>query len=352
MAVDFTQAYTSHWRLVSVDPDTWDDGNDVEGVYSASVNRDATDATPLLETASFAVDQDITDEFEEGWYRLLLIAEQNHILERYPISTVLVEKADDSVNFERLSTNLSGYSVLKPLADRKNIGTDYRYAPKGVNGAQWVAELIDDVTPAPVMVDGDGFKLDKQVVFSPGMTYLQMIWDVLDMKKWCMSIDGEGNITVQARPEEPSMEISYLNPKGLQNGVTRSLDISAVPNRYYAIDNDGNREIAENRNSGSTSYSSRGRWVDYVDTSPTRVDGETLYAYARRRLEEESTVVRQYSYTREYWPEVLPFDLVSAFLPDLGLNEEIRVMSQSLTCGGNGISVSETSGLEIKEWKR
>lgn len=348
--IDFSKAYVSHWNVVKVDPDTWVDGEIVTSVASVSVNRDATDSVPLLETATLEMDADILDDFNDGWYRIILNAHQGGLYERHPIATVLFQKTDDTVAYGRATVSLSGASVLKPLEERKNVGTNYRYVPKGTNGAKWVKNLIDEACLSDCVVFGEGFTLNNNIVFSPGVSYLEMVWNVLDTGKWCMMIDGEGTISVLKKPTEPTVTLNQASARNIMPSVKRTLSRENVPNRYYAIDRDGTREVVENHLlSSKLSYENRGRWIDYVDASPNKINGETLYSYVRRRLEEESTLMRSFSYTREYWPNVYPFSMVSASLPWEGLDGDLRVLSQSISCGV-GITVDETAGLEIKEW--
>ena len=77
------------------------------------------------------------------------------------------------------------------------------------------------------------------------------------------------------------------------------------------------------------------------------MDGESLEMYAIRKLAEASTVVRKYSYTREWWPDVVPYSLVSAYLPSDGVQGDLRVISQSIECG-LGAKVSEVAGMEVR----
>lgn len=350
--IDFSKTYVSHWKVVKVDEHTWDDGEEMPGVSSVSINKDGTDSVPLLETLSMDISRwgDMSD-FEEGWYRVILDAEQGGIIERIPLMTALLQKADESIAYGVTTSSVSGTSVLKPLEERKNIGTDYAYAPKGANGPNWVFDLISSTTPAPVRVVGDGFKLNNNILFSPGISYLEMVWSVLDAGKWVLMIDGDGTIDIVERPKNPSITLSMLNARSISDSFSRTLDYSGVCNRYYAIDRDGSMEIAKNEDPNSVlSYNRRRRWVDYVDTSPNKINGETLYSYARRRLEEESTLVRVYKYDREYWPGIVPFSLIAASLPSKGIDGDLRVLSQAVSCE-KSIIVSETAGVEIKEWK-
>ena len=66
-----------------------------------------------------------------------------------------------------------------------------------------------------------------------------------------------------------------------------------------------------------------------------------------RMLAEASTVVREYSYSREWWPEVMPYSLVRATLSEHGIQGDLRVVKQDLTCG-KGVTVSETAWQEVR----
>ena len=77
------------------------------------------------------------------------------------------------------------------------------------------------------------------------------------------------------------------------------------------------------------------------------MNGETLEAYAERRLTEESQgVARVVEYRREYWPGVVPFSLVMGRLPDAGIEGEMRVRAQKLDCG-KGIVITESAVQEV-----
>ena len=78
---------------------------------------------------------------------------------------------------------------------------------------------------------------------------------------------------------------------------------------------------------------------------------ETLTAYAQRRLEEESMVYDVRTYTREWWPDIFPFSVVRGSLASVDLDGDLRVVSQTLTCG-LGITVEEQSRRETYTWRR
>ena len=352
MAVKWSDSYSVKWKLYSVNEDTWADGEDLSRyVSSMSISKDGTDSVPLLETGSASLDIPLGTDFKEGYYRIVAFVFQGAVAERHAIATLLMEQTKNEVKsfaFGSNSVSVQGRSVLAPAADRVCLaGT---YAPRGANGAEWVRDLLEDCLNAEVEIIGDGFYLDDHITFSGGTSYLSMCWDVLDTGGWVMGIDGDGFVTIYERPEVPKTELNRITWSYYQPNFSSDKNLSSIPNRYIAVSNDL-VEIVENHDPESeTSYEARGRWVDSYDSSPKRINGESLYAYALRRLEEESTCIVKWTYKREFIPGLVPFDLIDAELPEYGINGYMRVLSQNYTLD-KGITVSETVGIELKEFE-
>lgn len=343
---DWDGGQSLEWRIMRVNPSTWEDDVQVTGVKSISISRDATDDCPLLESGSVSFTTRPSVPFEQGWYRI----EAMDMLggyERLAIATMLFESDSSSSDRGWWISEVDGKSVLYPAKDKKFLAGDY--VPKGVDGAEYAAKLLREVTPAPVVVEG-GFTVDDYVVMDAGDTYLSTVWKVLMAASWCIQIDGRGVIHIVEKPSTPSLEL-YSGDMGLlEPDVSRSFDLSDVPNSYYATSY-GEEAHAVNEDPDSpVSYPARGRWVDVVDSSPSRINGETMAAYARRMLEEASTVVESYSYNRAFRPEVYPFDIVRAYSDKVGMAGDYRILSQSLSCG-KGITVQEKVGKEVKLWQ-
>ena len=189
------------------------------------------------------------------------------------------------------------------------------------------------------MVVEGGFTLASNVVFGVGMSCLEAAWLILDAGGLCVQLDGEGAAHVRPKPTNPAVDLSHVNADLLVPGVVTDADLSMVKNRYYAIEN-GQVAVAENVDYGPASYNARGYWDDIVDTSPIRVNGETLQAYAERKLAEQSAVKKQVKYTREFYPGIAPFSVV-------GFGERnMSVVSQALACDF-GVTVAETAEMEV-----
>lgn len=334
-SVDFGGGYSSSFRLMRVDPSTWADADEIGGLVSASVERDRSN--DLMESGSVTL---LATEPPSGevWARIEMLADSGTAVERHAIATLLLFPGQCKATMGGIEVEMAGRSVLAPADDVVLLaGT---YAPLGADGAEYAASLLRECIPAPVHVHG-GFKLSDHVVFARGTTYLEAAWMLLDTAGWCMQVDGRGEVTIMPMPDEPSLLLDKAGARMLGTEVQVDDGLSEVPNRVIAVQ-DELVAMAVDETDSPTSYPTRGRYVDLYEESPTLVDGETLQAYANRRLLEETNLRGKRSYTREFWPGVYPFSLVKGSLPEVGLDEYMRVLSQSLEIGA-GTMVSEVS---------
>lgn len=348
--IDWFEPYSIDWKVFRVNEDTWDDDSLLEGVTDITIDKDCTDSVPLIETSTMTVNLDVDDEFEDGWYRLVGYVYQNGTYERVPIATMQYQITSDEVDYAVAKADVKGQSVLVPAQDTSM--RNGAYVPKGADGAYWVWEQLDRCLSCPVFVVGNGFTLDNYVVYDSGDSVLSACWNVLDAGKWCLQIDGDGVVYILERPKEPSIEIGVDGLRLLMPTIRRSRGKAGVPNRYIARDGKY-EEVAENNDPSSpSSYVNVGRWIDTgIDENPSYVDGESLWTYARRMLEELSTVTRTYDYKREYYPDLYPFDIIRAYAVEEGFSGDLRISKQKLEIRDGGVSVSETAIETIKLWR-
>lgn len=342
--IDFGAPYSATWRVFSVDERTWADGDRMYGVTTASVNREADGN--LLESGTFTIDLPYGESIGEGYYRLVMTAHQNGVAERVDVATLHGIASGSVSDKGRNLQTLNASSVLYPASTEKTaVGW---YAPAGVNGAQFVAEMLAGCLKAPVSWEGS-FTLDSPIVFQLGWSKLECAWTVLDAGNFTLAIDGRGRVTVRPMPTEPSLALDGANARLVGTSVSRKTDWSVVPNRYYAVDGSEVAVAVNDDPNSVTSTVSRGYNSDVVDRSPKRVNGETLEAYAGRRLHESSIVLDTRTYTREWVGGVYPNSIVLGSIPSVGLDGRLRVTSQKLTLG-KGIKVDETAGMEVSSW--
>lgn len=343
------------YRLIPIDHKTWMDQppeSSIRGFLSASITKDASSGSSLLESSSATViSSDVSYEFVPGWYRIeaVLKAGEDSPSTVLPLSTQWFEATGDTVDKGYCKVSLTGASVLSPLQDRKLFSGDYIH--KGANAALKVAELIQDATNAPVTVSGS-FTLDNHYVFDPGTSYLDIVWGVLRKASWCMRITPTGTIEVLPKPTAPKLTLDRSMSLRVKPGFTRSYDRMGIPNRIFVHDQWGNRITVENHQRESRrSYEKIGRWIDMVDTAPQQKDGESTLQYARRQLEEASKIVYQYSVERPKEGEdgLLLFDVARFSLPTEGLSGDVRLIRQQVDCGVH-LKLAETYGYEVKEF--
>lgn len=321
------------WRVRRIDPVLWLPTEEIAGIRSASVKRSTNDgSSPLLESGEL----EITGLLDEGYYRIEELASTGELIN---IATLLFVSDDTQYSYGAWGGSASGRSVLAPASEKKfKPGV---YAPKGIDGASWAASKLREVIDAPVSVEGS-FKLGEHIVFDLGASYLDGVWDVLDVGGFCMQIAGDGQVKVCQKDQEPSLIIASDDSRLLPS-FSHSLPVEDVPNVFKAYEG-VNVAIARNDDPSSpTSTIARGREIEEVEDSPTRKEGESLQGYAERRLAELSEIYETYDVEREFEEGVVPYSIVRANLPDQSISGDFRVMSQDVSCSYE-IKVGETWG--------
>lgn len=334
--MDWRKHYDSEWVVYRVNPLTWADDEAVSGVQGFNVT---CSNGGVIQAGSVEMDGEPLDE---AYYRLVLYAGANGLRERFDIATMKCVSLSGSYDSGTETSSADAKSVLYPAStNRLEHGS---YAPAGSDGISLVVEMLSKVIDAPVYGSGS-FTLDEPVVFDLDKSVLEACWLVLKAGNACMQIDGRGEVLVTTMPQEPSLVLDEGAYSILHTSASYSVDLASVPNRYMAVSGT-DVAIATNDNPLSpVSTVSRGYYNDMVDKAPKRVNGETLSAYAERRLRELSTVKVQHSYKREYWPDVMVFSLVRGTIDELGLVGDMRVTRQSYSIG-DGIVVDETAETE------
>ena len=345
---EWYEGYTSSWIAVRVNPENWYDTGQVIDIDAFSLSKSIEDQVPLIETGSITfISDEIEGGFIPGWYRVEMLANfTDGTFAREPIATLLFEKSSEDYDYSRTIVTADGYSVLKPVAE--SLRSACEWLAKGANGAEWVASEIRKCSPAPVVTHGS-FTVDDYYVFNGGEKRLKGVWNVLDSAKWIIWIEGDGTIHIGPRPETSSLTLDNYNTSDiLFCGISRDQALEDTYNKYIAVK--GNKTvIVENHAPGSeTSIEARGRSIDYYDDDVILIDGESLENYAARKLEELSVVRVQYSYTREYVPNLYPMFMVTGRIDGM-MADDLRIIRQTIDTK-HGLSVSEEVVTEEVTW--
>lgn len=340
--MDWGEGYTSTWRMYRVDEATWADAYPVDGFISAKITRAADGA--LLESGSFTIDGEAPGT---GYYRLSMTARNSTGYERVDVATMRVEGTSGTYNRNSTTVTASGLSVLYPASVKKLL--DGAYCPANTDAAVYVAQLLGSCIAAPIVVEV-GFALNAPIVHEFGSSALDACWQVLGTIGAVMQLDGDGTVHIKMPDSAPALELDVAGASLVVPGVKRARNTAGIPNRYVAVGEFETAEAVNDDPASPVSTVSRGYEHTEVDESPTPVDGETLAAYAARKLQAASTVRDTRTYTREYWPGVLPYDMVAGSLSSVGIDGALRVTRQSLDCK-HGILVTEEAAREEVLWQ-
>ena len=310
---------------------TWLPAAPVACVESASVRDSTGSDAPLMQSGEL----NVTGYVPVGYYRVEMLGSDGMLVD---VATLLFEPDGREYSHRVWGGSIAGRSVLAPAADL--MMEPGSYAPKGVDGASWVARLLRECVPAPVSVAGSCC-LSDHVVFDLGDSRLDAAWKVLEAIGYCMQISGDGTVTVREIPSTPKASVNERSGLLLPS-IGQSLPIADVPNVMRVYD-EGSEAIARNDDPSSpTSTVSRGRAIECVEDSPIRREGETLQQYADRRLAELSDVCETLDVERE-WADMGTYDIWHVNLPTAGLSGNYRIIDKATECT-TGIKVGETWG--------
>lgn len=342
---DWSRGYTAGYRLFLVNPLTWEDEGLVSRASGATMESDLS--KPLLQSGSVSFDLDAGETFGEGYYRLALTATQDGGSQRHDVWTMLFTSTTRNVQRGHVMVPAVGRSVLWPASrTAMEVGS---YAPSGVDGAQYVQQILGGVLRAPVMNYGS-FGLSENVVFDVGTKVLDAAWKVLAAGGHTLEVDGRGIVYIVPQRTQPTIVLDKASGLAFTSStITR--DASNVPNRYKAISGSDSATATNDDIGSPTSVTNKGYFDDVVDKAPKRVNGETLQAYAERRLAEESTIRIPMTYNREWNPSVGVGHIVRLDLPEIELVGDCRVKRQAITCSSTGITVAENAEMEERTWR-
>lgn len=177
-----------------------DEDNHLTNVISASIERDATDETSLLESATVKLD---TSDFARGWYAVDAIENSaRHRLGVFYFKLKTLEQGNNGV----FTYELEGVSTLYE-ASTEYVANGYsvRY---GDSGADVIEELLKPCT-APLNITA--FQVAKSQVFSADTTRLGACWSILRNAGMCMQISDNGTINVIQPPTDIAKTITASN---------------------------------------------------------------------------------------------------------------------------------------------
>jgi hypothetical protein len=319
--MDWTKGFSASYIAMKVNPSTWEDEGEIL-ITGGKIDRDIESA--LIESANI----ETTEDLGELWIRLYLVAKQGDGAERIPLFTGLTSSPTRSLSGYNPSFSVDCFSVLTPCADRM-LPRGW-FAPKDGNGAAIIADLLG-IAGAEVETFEGGGTLTGAIVAESGETYLSMAHKVADAIGWQIRIDGRGKIHVEPYPDNPSVRFNDDNDV-IQPNIKDTRDWYSCPNvlrvtyeSYAAIARDDDPE-------SPLSTVNRGREI-WAEEAAQLSSSAPLAAYAQQRLKELQKPARKLEYVRRFMPNLRPGDLVSMNYPEIDIEGDFRIDSQSLTLG-------------------
>ena len=318
----WAEGFTGSYYLTIVDPKTWRDIRRME-IKGGSIERSEED---LLESA----DIDVTElpEGGEAWVRVWLDADQEGIT-HVPLFTGLTSAPSRDIDGLRNSYKMECYSVLKPIDD---ILTERGYyVPAEVKAPNVAAKLLrKGIAPVEVAEAGELPQLTSAIVSEDGESNLTLARKVLEAIDWRIRIDGQGIIYVEPRTKTTAAIFNSTDNDVIELSLSDEYDWYSCPNVLRAISDDLISVARDDDPDSPLSTVSRGREIWAEESSVTLATNESLGAYAVRRLKELQSPARTISYKRRFDPEVNVGNIVRINCPEIGIDGEFRVTSQSL----------------------
>lgn len=319
--MDWNKGFTATCYACIVDKYSWRDTERFKIKSDSQITRSDSD---LIEAADVLTDYGFDGE---QWIRLYMDARQNGATAHVALFTGIAAAPKRDSHWTRSEYSLECYSVLKPAEDIL-LPRGY-FVPEGADGGEIIKTLLE-ATPAPVEVIGDTPKLQDAIIAEQGESNLSMTMKVLQAINRRIRITGDGTIQIVPKAEEPSARFNAIDNDCVEPSLSLTHDWFSCPNVFRAVTDNEAVTVYDDREDSSLSTVVRGREVWMEETDCNLNAGENLQAYAQRRLKEEQARGYELSYTRRFIPDVTISDLVGLHYPQIGLDDNYRIVSQRI----------------------
>lgn len=348
---DWTQSMEQSFEYYTVHPQSLADIERIDAVTSASFNRDSE-----LESLGSAT-IDVMDSVGESYIRGYLKTIQNGVTEKHPLGTFLVQTPSSTFNGKVRNVSMDAYT---PLVELKENQPPLGYTlTKGTNIMNAAYDIISENIRVPVVRAISSKTLQYNFVANTNDTWLTFVTDLIANADYELDIDATGQVMFAPKQEiyslQPVWTYDDSNSSILYPEVTVRHDWYQIPNVVKVVYSYGGEYIeatVENNDPNSpTSIVNRGRRITFCETNPSLSGTEKgqVEAYARRLLEQLSTVEYSITYTHAYCP-VRVGDCVRLNYEAAGLTGvNAKVISQTIKCEP-GCPVSEKAIFVNKFW--
>lgn len=351
--IDWTKSMQQTFEYYTVNPITWKDDKKLDVVRSCTINRDSEAET--LGSATIDVDETLG----ESYVRVYLIANQNGVIEKYPLGTFLIQTPSSSFDGKMRTVSVDAYT---PLLELKENPPPIGYSLlKGDNIMSSAYRICRENMRAPVVETVTTDTLSIDFVANTDDTWITFLTDLIANAKYRFDLDEMGRVLFAPEQDTASMQPVYTytddNSSILYPELDMDHDIYGIPNVVEVVysngeDNFSARVVNDDPNS-PTSTVNRGREITYRETEPSLVGNSTeeqIQEYAEILLKQLSSLEYTVTYSHGYCP-VRVGDCVRLNYERAGLKDiKARVISQNITCEA-GCKVSEKAVFTVKLWR-
>ncbi len=338
--MDWRKGYTAKYYLSFVDINTWRDTDllDITGgtiKHELSGLRDSAD----INCVNYRRDR-------EELIRVWLDTDQDGLTadSHTPLFTGYAVSPGRQIHGYHETETLQCYSVLLPASDIY-LPRGW-YAPISMSAITLIKQLLLPTRAEVVQHElkkknqNDG-TISRTVIAESGETNLSMIEKLLDIMNWRMWLDGMGRVHIAEYETDPKEYFDSISNDIIEPELSITRDWFDCPNVIRVIMDGQSAEAYDWDSDTPMSINNRGRQVWTEEENVDLNVGETLEAYANRRLKELQRVSETISYQRRYCPDLYPTDVVFLSYPAQDLKGNYMISSQSITLGFNATTSEE-----------
>ena len=326
--MDWSRGYSARYYLSILDKKTMRDIDKIE-LTGGSIRRSLTD---LRESADINCVNynNSTEQYIRVWLDIKQEGESSHT----PLFTGIATSPESKYS-GRLKTNaLQCYSMLK-VAEDVMLPRGW-YAPVDANGGKLVKNLLSIIGPGiKINVAKDAPDLTQAIIAEQSENHLSMADKILNSINWQLKLDGYGNISIG--PVNKDFVVTFdsnLNDI-VETEITVSYDWFSAPNVLRATLDDSYAVAKDERPDSPLSIQNRGREVWFEDANVQLNTNETLAEYTNRMLKEYQQISTSISYSRRFWPDLYPGDVVRLNYPAQSIQGNFLIVDQTITLGYN-----------------
>lgn len=331
--MNWSKGFSARYYMTVVDPSTWADSGEIN-VTEGSINRTGEGLRQSADVTCRNYDRNV-----ERWVRIYLDARQGGESFHGALFTGIACSPNVEIEGRLEKNKIQCYSVLKPAEDV--LLPRGWYASSGANGGELIRRLLKECgVPAPIIVSDNSPNLSYTVIAEDGESYLSMIEYILSAMAWRIIIDGDGTIYISPSADALSASFNSLDNDSIETKISIENDWFDCPNVFRAIVDDVVAIAVDDSEDSPLSTVNRGREIWMEETNGSLYSGESLDAYAKRRLQEEQSSYYTVSYDRRFDPNVNVSDLIRINYPEQKLSGIFYISSQTIDLG-YGARVSE-----------